>query len=126
MDSSHPMYKTMNLHAKAEETNGNKTLTINCETPFQKFKNPHLTAFYGIEGDEHSANINYDISDTKANLNVVWYWLIMEKMSIDLQGDYEGVEGVKIGAMNAFYLNPEGSFQNLNLGGNVKLNQTWL
>lgn len=46
MDSSHPQYKTMHVHAKAEDRNGNKSLAIKCDTPFQKNKNPQLSAYY--------------------------------------------------------------------------------
>lgn len=49
----------------------------------------------------------------------------MEKMSVKLNGEYRSEEETKMGAIAAFYLNPNRDFREMVVGGNVKLNNSW-
>lgn len=49
----------------------------------------------------------------------------MENMSVKLIGNYETTNYTKDASITVYYLNPNRTFESVNVGGNVALNKMW-
>lgn len=126
LDTTHPQYKMFSIHGKSDSKDNGVKVSVNCRTPLPKLHNPKLSVSYNVIGDESKGDIIYDISDTKGHIQGSWIWIMMEKMKVDLVGTYEGPEYKREAAIQGFYFDPNRAFEKLQIGGNVRLNKTWL
>lgn len=71
------------------------------------------------EGIGGKLRLFHDLQTTQGSTEIIWNWNLMEIMSVNVVGKQQIADRNKQLALALFYVNPNKTFQHLQVGGDV-------
>lgn len=81
--------------------------------------------FSRVDDEYFHTTAYYNLQESSGDCRVVWSWMVLENMSVELIGNYRNDNYARRGALRAFYVNPRKTFNSLRIGADIDLNKTW-